>query len=199
VSRTFHPKLYVISGEAASVIIIGSSNLTRGGLFASYEAGVCLDLDLAQAADAQAHEAVTQFIQRLQGDGTSRALTEDLIQQLLDNARYRIGPEKPSPSTAYTFGAPGATPSLFGVSEYAKNKDPGSGPMGTLPQAAGAQGATHTEHRDMLYPDAKAAERVEKFGEVAQRHKEFIDRHSSMTRADSLAIRRQMYGLGQGV
>jgi HKD family nuclease len=198
-SGTFHPKLYVISGEAASVIIIGSSNLTRGGLFANYEAGVCLDLDLIQAADVQAHEAVMQFIQRLQNDGTSRTLTGDLIQQLLDNARYSIGCGKSSPSTADALGNPGATPSLFGVSHHAKNKDPGSGPVDMSRQAAGAQGAIQTENRGVLYPDAKTAERVEKFGEVAQRHKEFIDRHVSMTRADSLTIRRQMYGLGQGV
>ena len=44
------------------------------------------------------------------------------------------------------------------------------------------------------YLDAKTAARVEKLGEVAHRHKEFVDRHGSMTRADSLAIRRQMFG-----
>jgi len=44
------------------------------------------------------------------------------------------------------------------------------------------------------YMDAKTAARVEKLGEVAHRHKEFIDTHGSMTRADSLAIRRQMFG-----
>jgi hypothetical protein len=44
------------------------------------------------------------------------------------------------------------------------------------------------------YMDAASAAKVEKLGEVAYRHKEFIDRHGSMTRADSLAIRRQMFG-----
>jgi hypothetical protein len=44
------------------------------------------------------------------------------------------------------------------------------------------------------YLDAKTAARVAKLGEVAHRHKEFIDRHGSMTRAESLAIRRQMFG-----
>ena len=37
---TFHPKLYIIDGETASVIVVGSSNLTRGGLFANYEAQI---------------------------------------------------------------------------------------------------------------------------------------------------------------
>ena len=197
-SGTFHPKLYVISGEVASVVIIGSSNLTRGGLFANYEVGVCLDLDLTQAADAEVHEGVTQFIGRLQSDGTSRALTKDLVQQLLDDARYHIGSEKSSASTADALCSPGGTPSLFGVSHYAKNRDPGSSPVSTPRLAAGIQGANQTENRGELCADARTAERVEKLGEVAHRHKEFIDAHISMTRADSLAIRRQMYGPGQG-
>lgn len=45
------------------------------------------------------------------------------------------------------------------------------------------------------YMDAKTAERVAKLGEVAHRHLEFLETHGqSMTRADSLAIRREMYG-----
>jgi HKD family nuclease len=52
-SRTFHPKLYIVDGETASVIVAGSGNMTRGGLFANYEAGVCLDLDLTRKADAR--------------------------------------------------------------------------------------------------------------------------------------------------
>lgn len=89
-SGTFHPKLYIIKGEVVSIIVTGSSNLTRGGLFANYEAGVCLELDLNQHSDAQVHEAVTSYVQRLRQDGTSRPLTKDLIQNLLDNPRYHI-------------------------------------------------------------------------------------------------------------
>jgi HKD family nuclease len=180
-SSTFHPKLYIFSGEAASVIIIGSSNLTRGGLFANYEADVCLELDLTQAADLQTHEEVIRFAQRLQDDETSRALTEDLIQQLLVDARYDISSEKIPPGSPNPPGTPGGTPLLFGTSHHAKNRDPAPG-KGGPPD-----------------PDAATADRVKKFGEVAFRHKEFIDRDGSMTRADSLAIRRQIYGPGQGV
>src|SRR5690348_11934629 len=43
-SGTFHPKLYIVSCKTASVIVVGSGNMTRGGLFENYEAGVCLDL-----------------------------------------------------------------------------------------------------------------------------------------------------------
>ena len=44
------------------------------------------------------------------------------------------------------------------------------------------------------YMDAKTALRVEKLGEVAYRHQQFIEDHGSMTRADSLLIRRELYG-----
>ena len=50
------------------------------------------------------------------------------------------------------------------------------------------------QRRVTPYMDARTAARVEKLGEVAHQHKEFIDRHGSMTRGDSLAIRRQMFG-----
>lgn len=89
-SETFHPKLYIFDGEAASVIIAGSS---KGGLFANYEAGVCLDLDLTGDEDFQVYQMVTWYADRLQQDSTSRTLTEDLVQQLLGDMRYEIGSE----------------------------------------------------------------------------------------------------------
>lgn len=47
---------------------------------------------------------------------------------------------------------------------------------------------------DVPYMDATTATRVERFGEVAHRHLEFIKQNGSMTLADSRAIRREMYG-----
>ena len=57
----------------------------------------------------------------------------------------------------------------------------------TLQAAGGGQ-------RRAPYMDAKTAAKVEKLGEVAYRHKEFIDKHGSITRADSLTIRRWLFG-----
>jgi hypothetical protein len=43
--------------------------------------------------------------------------------------------------------------------------------------------------------DAKTAARVDNLGQVAHRHLAFLEAHDGqMTRADSLAIRREMYG-----
>ena len=83
---TFHPKLYIVDDKAACVIV-RSGNMTRGGLFANYEAGVCLDLDLTQEADAQVREKVIQYTQRLLEDCTSLPLTEGLVKKLLDDTR----------------------------------------------------------------------------------------------------------------
>lgn len=199
-SGTFHPKLYIINGEAVSVIVIGSSNLTRGGLFANYEAGVCLELDLTQDADAQVHKTVTGYTQRLQEDRTSRTLTPDLVQQLLGDARYEIGTEARPGTGPASPGIPDGMPLLFGTSQYAKNRDPAPGPAGMSRQPGGAaNGGIPAAEGGVPHQDARTVARVEKLGEAAYRHKEFIDRHGSMTRADSLAIRRQMYGPGQGV
>jgi HKD family nuclease len=197
-SGTFHPKLYIINGEAVSIIVVGSSNLTRGGLFANYEVGVCLELDLTDQSDAQVHKAVTSYVQRLRQDGTSMPLTEDLVQNLVDNPRYDIHPEASHPGSTSVPGGPDGTPLLFGLSQHAKNQDPAPVPAGASVPPISSHGTNAVAKSGASpYLDASASERIEKFGEVAYRHKAFIDAHGSITRAQSLEIRRQMYGPGQ--
>jgi HKD family nuclease len=197
-SGTFHPKLYIFDGDAISIIVIGSSNLTRGGLFANYEAAVCLELDLTQHADTQVHKAVTGYVQRLWQDGTSKPLAEDLIQKLLDNPRYDISSEASHPGGSTSVpGEHGGMPPLFGSSQYTKNQDPVPPPAGASGTAISSHGTNGTQNGVWPYLDANMADRVDRFGEVAYLHKEFIDAHGSMTQAESLAIRRQMYGPGQ--
>jgi HKD family nuclease len=150
-SGTFHPKLYIINGEAVSVIVIGSSNLTRGGLFANYEAGVRLELDLTQDADAQVHETVTSYVQRLWQDGTSKPLTKDLVQQLLGNARYEIGTEASHPGST---SVPGGIPLLFGTSQHAKNQDPAPVSAGASGPPVSSHGTNGTENGGSPYLDA---------------------------------------------
>src|ERR1700730_2951326 len=47
----FHPKLYLVRGRRRAGLVIGSANLTLGGLNNNIEAGMLLDLDLADAHD----------------------------------------------------------------------------------------------------------------------------------------------------
>ena len=42
----FHPKIYELTDEAGSISIVGSSNMTRGGMAASWEANIVVDSDL---------------------------------------------------------------------------------------------------------------------------------------------------------
>ena len=65
---------------------------------------------------------------------------------------------------------------------------------GLIAQALRSLQAARGSQLEAPYMDAKTAARVEKLGEVAYRHMEFISRHGSMTLADSLGIRRQMFG-----
>ena len=47
----FHPKVYLVRGKAHARLIIGSANLTLGGLNNNIEAGMMLEFDLADESD----------------------------------------------------------------------------------------------------------------------------------------------------
>lgn len=127
-SRTFHPKLYVVTGETASIVIIGSSNLTKGGLVSNYEAGMCLELDLSNDADLQVHKSVAHYIRRLRDDATTRILDKGLIQQLPDY--FHIGSEAHPATTGAVNDSAGISgqqmgaAKLFGASRHKMKPDP---------------------------------------------------------------------------
>lgn len=47
----FHPKLYLVRGNHRARIVVGSANLTLGGLNNNIEAGIAFDLDLTNKSD----------------------------------------------------------------------------------------------------------------------------------------------------
>jgi hypothetical protein len=49
----YHPKLYLASNDANAQVIIGSANLTFGGMYNNIEISAVIDLDLADADDKQ--------------------------------------------------------------------------------------------------------------------------------------------------
>jgi HKD family nuclease len=64
-SRTmiFHPKMYMVRGETSARLLIGSANLTLGGLNNNIEAGMVLDFDLTVADDLTVIDEIEkQFI-----------------------------------------------------------------------------------------------------------------------------------------
>lgn len=128
---TFHPKIYLFDGDDVSTLLVASSNLTAGGLFANYEAGTCLELDLTQEADKQVRQAMTDYIDRLLEDETSRPLTEELMRQLIENPGFGIHSEAKSHGAGH--GDAGDKSSLFGKSSHDKKSDPFPFPRSSTP------------------------------------------------------------------
>lgn len=51
-SQTFHPKIYQFLGKDKGLIVIGSHNLTAGGLWTNFESSVLIPLDGASTSSA---------------------------------------------------------------------------------------------------------------------------------------------------
>lgn len=64
----FHPKLYLVRGQARACLVIGSANLTLGGLNNNIEAGMMLDLDLTDAEDRAIAEEIEKRLIALPKD-----------------------------------------------------------------------------------------------------------------------------------
>jgi len=88
---TFHPKVYLFRNRSHADVVVGSGNLTSGGLFTNYEASLALSLDLAEARDRSLLESVEQMLDLWVdfANGTARTLDEALLQELL-RCRYVV-------------------------------------------------------------------------------------------------------------
>lgn len=88
---TFHPKVYVVRNDTEAVVVVGSGNLTEGGLFTNCEASMVRILNLARDEDrrflSQVDAAFEQWLSR--DAGISRKLTRDFLQELCQQ-RYVV-------------------------------------------------------------------------------------------------------------
>ncbi len=90
-AMTFHPKVYLAEGPTAARLLVGSSNATPGGLFTNYEASLEATFLLPDEGEEPALLDVRQFIDGLKSDPRSaHELTDDFIEELMQNPRYRI-------------------------------------------------------------------------------------------------------------
>lgn len=74
---TFHPKIYLFRSSSAAELMIGSGNLTEGGLFSNYEAGLHISLDLADSSDAAVLSSVEQALDSWADPSSGTALVLD--------------------------------------------------------------------------------------------------------------------------
>ena len=81
---TFHPKMYLFRNDRNAEVIIGSGNLTRGGLFDNYETSVALALDLDDPNDDAFLGAIEDVFNAYtdRGAGTVVVLTNEVLERL---------------------------------------------------------------------------------------------------------------------
>lgn len=81
---TFHPKIYLFKTAHTADILVGSGNLTEGGLFTNYEAAVRISLDMAEPRDAAVLRSVEQRLDAWAdlSTGTARVLDNLLLARL---------------------------------------------------------------------------------------------------------------------
>lgn len=106
-ANTFHPKFYLFKrGTIEGVAIVGSNNLTRGGLYENFEFSVRLDHNLSIAADLQAFQLLLDSFHTITdlSSGMAVRLDQSLLSQLetdgylLDESQAVTRAPRPGPS-----------------------------------------------------------------------------------------------------
>jgi HKD family nuclease len=91
--HTFHPKIYLFEATGIKAkLVVGSNNLTEGGLFTNYEASTQLTFDLPE--DEEEYSTLKEALERYLDPGgtTALSLTDDVINILVQ--RKEVPTEK---------------------------------------------------------------------------------------------------------
>lgn len=82
---TFHPKLYLFEGEKLSVLVIGSNNITEGGLYTNDEASSISWLDMTNKDDLALFTSAKKSFDEWSKDGSTNILKLDssILESLL--------------------------------------------------------------------------------------------------------------------
>ena len=86
-SSTFHPKLYLFKNEHEAEVIIGSGNLTEGGLYTNYELSAVYSLDLNVIENKSKLVEIESIFKTWANpkNGTAVLLTNEFLNQLAEN------------------------------------------------------------------------------------------------------------------
>jgi HKD family nuclease len=96
----FHPKLYYARGAKVARLLVGSANLTTGGLNNNVEASVALELNLSSPEDRQVAEAIEKELGGLQAkhpDNVAGVSAKTTLAKLLADPRLvdeRVAPAR---------------------------------------------------------------------------------------------------------
>jgi hypothetical protein len=109
---TFHPKVYLFKSAQHADLLVGSGNLTGGGLFTNYEASLAVSLDLAALEDATFLQVVEATLNQwaVPQQGSCYVLTPEFIAQLVASGLVRSEAELAAAQQARVSMAPQALP-----------------------------------------------------------------------------------------
>ena len=105
--HTFHPKVYLFKSGDAAEVAVGSGNLTEGGLFTNYEAGLRVALDTTDPVDAAVLQSVETILDHWASPthGMSVTLDNEILDQLTKSSvvpvEQDMRPETPSTATEH--------------------------------------------------------------------------------------------------
>lgn len=113
-SRTviFHPKFYMVRGNSKARAIIGSANLTLGGLNNNIEAGMMLEFDLSDATDKALVEKIEAQLAALPGEypeHVAQVTSLTLLDEMLASGRVVDEMAVPPPRPTTSAGGAGGS------------------------------------------------------------------------------------------
>lgn len=85
--QTFHPKIYHFVGKNKGLAVVGSHNLTAGGLWTNFESSVLIPLERPGASEAKLLEGLEEYLKNLAllKESVMSINTQDDIDALLNN------------------------------------------------------------------------------------------------------------------
>ncbi len=86
-SQTFHPKIYQFLGKKKGLIVVGSHNLTGGGLWTNFESSVLIPVDRSNTNDIEILRMQDDYFRRLVSlkDSFMHISAKDDVDKLLQN------------------------------------------------------------------------------------------------------------------
>lgn len=108
----FHPKLYLVRGKDHARLVVGSANLTLGGLNNNIEAGMLLDFDLTEIADKAVVDGIEAQLAALPTDHPDNVMRVKAVvdlDEMLASGRLVDEMAIPPPRPTTSAGGAGAS------------------------------------------------------------------------------------------
>lgn len=144
--QTFHPKLYHFVGATDTVLVVGSNNLTGGGLWTNFESAWLVALDRSDPMQKHSIDEIDAYAGKLQLLGRSymplqdQASIDALLQagyvskEVLDHIRRRkTAASRGTGNRLFGKGTPAALPNLNAATAPGTRPAPASSPAPLAP------------------------------------------------------------------